>query len=104
MQLGTPGGRKPRRRTGTDLDELSHPLLGDEPTLQLLPDRSEVAGALLQSSWLQMPHQRMSSVLVYMPNQWQCGTTLVRLHCFASPSQLHEQGLRSLSHHTACSL
>ncbi len=40
-----PNGRsKPRKRTGA-LDELSHPLLGDEPTLQLLPDRSEITGA-----------------------------------------------------------
>jgi uncharacterized membrane protein YidH (DUF202 family) len=37
------GPRKPRKRTG-NLEELHHPLLGDEPTLQLLPDRSEVAG------------------------------------------------------------
>lgn len=36
--------RKPRKRTG-NLEELHHPLLGDEPTLQLLPDRSEVTGA-----------------------------------------------------------
>lgn len=40
------GPRKPRKRTG-NLEELHHPLLGDEPTLQLLPDRSEVAGAQL---------------------------------------------------------
>lgn len=28
-----------------EMDELSHPLLGEEPTLQLLPDPSAVAGA-----------------------------------------------------------
>ena len=33
---------KPRRRTGNDEDELRHPLLGDEPTLQLLPPRDAV--------------------------------------------------------------
>lgn len=39
--------RKPRKRT-SNLEELHHPLLGDEPTLQLLPDRSEITGVLLQ--------------------------------------------------------
>ena len=29
-------GAKPRRRTNADLDELQHPLLGDQPTLQLM--------------------------------------------------------------------
>ncbi|CAL8471696.1 g11238 [Coccomyxa elongata] len=33
---------KPRRRTGNDSDELQHPLLGDQPTLQLLPPRDAV--------------------------------------------------------------
>ena len=29
-------GAKPRRRTNAELDELQHPLLGDQPTLQLM--------------------------------------------------------------------
>ena len=33
---------KPRRRTGNESDDLRHPLLGDEPTLQLLPPRDAV--------------------------------------------------------------
>ncbi|EIE21857.1 hypothetical protein COCSUDRAFT_47964 [Coccomyxa subellipsoidea C-169] len=33
---------KPRRRTGNEVDELQHPLLGDQPTLQLLPPRDAV--------------------------------------------------------------
>lgn len=33
---------KPRRRSGNDDDELRHPLLGDQPTLQLLPPRDAV--------------------------------------------------------------
>jgi hypothetical protein len=33
---------KPRRRTGDELSELQHPLLGDNPTLQLLPPRDAV--------------------------------------------------------------
>ncbi|KAK9825865.1 hypothetical protein WJX81_006134 [Elliptochloris bilobata] len=33
---------KPRRRTGNDDDHLRHPLLGDQPTLQLLPPRDAV--------------------------------------------------------------
>ena len=39
-----PGG-KPRRRTD---DELTHPLLGDQPTLQLLTPRDEVGTSLVQ--------------------------------------------------------
>lgn len=35
---------KPRRRTGDPDNELTHPLLGDEPTLQLMPNRNEVVG------------------------------------------------------------
>ena len=31
----------------TDLDELSHPLLGEESTLRLLPDPSEVTGVTI---------------------------------------------------------
>lgn len=38
LSLGA--GNKPRRRTQND--ELTHPLLGDQPTLQLLPSRNEV--------------------------------------------------------------
>lgn len=33
------------------LDELSHPLLGDAPTLQLMPDRTDIAGELLDHSF-----------------------------------------------------
>ncbi|KAL0018721.1 hypothetical protein WJX79_000318, partial [Trebouxia sp. C0005] len=35
---------KPRRRTGDPDNELTHPLLGDEPTLQLMPNRNDVVG------------------------------------------------------------
>ena len=38
------GAGKPRRRTQND--ELTHPLLGDQPTLQLLPSRDEVGQSL----------------------------------------------------------
>lgn len=34
-----------RKTRGAQLDsELNHPLLGDEPTLKLMPDREEVQG------------------------------------------------------------
>lgn len=42
--------QKPRKRKpalgqgGADLDELRHPLLGDAPTLQLMPNRDEIQG------------------------------------------------------------
>lgn len=39
-------GGKPRRRTVED--ELTHPLLGDQPTLQLLTPRDEVGEPLIQ--------------------------------------------------------
>lgn len=35
---------KPRRRTGDPDNELTHPLLGDEATLQLMPNRNDVVG------------------------------------------------------------
>ena len=54
------GPRKPRKRTG-NLEELHHPLLGDEPTLQLLPDRSEVAGVQLMNSM---------TLRYYWPTDW----------------------------------
>lgn len=34
---------KPRKRL-PGLDDLQHPLLGEEPTLRLLPDRSQIKG------------------------------------------------------------
>lgn len=37
---------KPRRRMGNEVDELQHPLLGDQPTLQLLPPRDAVGARL----------------------------------------------------------
>ena len=39
--LSIAGGRKPRR---TGESDLTHPLLGDQPTLQLLPPRDEIVG------------------------------------------------------------
>ena len=39
-------GAKPRRRTNADLDELQHPLLGDQPTLQLMTPK-DATGARL---------------------------------------------------------
>ena len=41
-------GAKPRRRTNADLDELQHPLLGDQPTLQLMTPK-DATGARLSS-------------------------------------------------------
>ncbi|GBG00374.1 hypothetical protein Rsub_13056 [Raphidocelis subcapitata] len=38
-----PLSAKPRKRT-PGLEDLQHPLLGDEPTLKLLPDRSQIKG------------------------------------------------------------
>lgn len=38
-----PLSAKPRKRT-PGLEELQHPLLGDEPTLKLLPDRKNIKG------------------------------------------------------------
>ena len=37
-------GAKPRRRTNADLDELQHPLLGDQPTLQLMAPKDATGG------------------------------------------------------------
>ena len=34
---------KPRRRTGDPDNDLTHPLLGDEPTLQLMPNPDDVS-------------------------------------------------------------
>jgi hypothetical protein len=42
LQLTSPVAvDKPRKRT-PGLEDLSHPLLGDQPTLRLLPDPSKV--------------------------------------------------------------
>lgn len=46
MTLHTATAHKPRRRTHED-DELTHPLLGDQPTLQLIQRRDD-SGTLLQ--------------------------------------------------------
>lgn len=44
MQPLTTGGAALPRATMPRLEELSHPLLGDAPTLQLMPDRTDIAG------------------------------------------------------------
>ena len=50
-------GAKPRRRTNADLDELQHPLLGDQPTLQLMTPKDATGARLF---W---PHQCRGSAL-----------------------------------------
>jgi hypothetical protein len=61
----TAAPQKPRRRTGNELEELQHPLLGDQPTLQLLPPRDAV-GAALASCGLQ-PQQACSFLAAASP-------------------------------------
>ena len=44
--VGNPPGSQPvRRAEPPSLETLSHPLLGPAPTLQLMPDRTDIAGA-----------------------------------------------------------
>ena len=50
-------GAKPRRRTNADLDELQHPLLGDQPTLQLMTPK-DATGARLS-----LPHQSQDNAV-----------------------------------------
>lgn len=45
MTLHAATAHKPRRRTDAD-DELTHPLLGDQPTLQLIQPRESGTDAL----------------------------------------------------------
>ncbi|KAF8057149.1 VTC4 [Scenedesmus sp. PABB004] len=42
-EMATPAADKPRKRA-PGLDDLTHPLLGDQPTLKLLPDPSKIRG------------------------------------------------------------
>ena len=44
-------GAKPRRRTNADLDELQHPLLGDQPTLQLMTPKDATGARLVFPPW-----------------------------------------------------
>lgn len=67
---------KPRRRTGNEVDELQHPLLGDQPTLQLLPPRDAVGARVI------FRHHFMS-IFVQRHPVWQTSESLILFYSHA---------------------